>query len=104
MPPAKTIFVDKAAMLQTVLTTAAEQAAAAEEETRHMMHGYLALPKLLAKAEWVNREVSFLAGRPLTASERIRHQQALRELAADGLVEVGTRQCRLTDAGRESLK
>jgi hypothetical protein len=57
---------------------------------------------------WQDYKLEFLAGlKSLTASERIRWQQCIRGLAADGLVELaGERSCRirLTEEGRQRVE
>jgi hypothetical protein len=104
MPPAKTIFVDVPQMLRNALRIGTEQAAAANawHDAHPMMRGEEVRHEDLQRAEWVPRNLELLAGKPLTASERIRHQQALRRMEADGLVDLAPRFVRLTDAGREA--
>lgn len=61
------------------------------------------LAEQLPRAAWVPRDLPALAGRELSPSERIRHQQTLRKLEGDGLVVIASRHVRLTEAGLMKL-
>src|SRR5262245_60481838 len=100
MPPPRTIHVDRPKMLQTIRQLAAEQRVAALERT--VYYDEPRRQEVLAMAHWVPREVSRLAGKPLTPSERKRHQEALRAMADEGLVLLNGIHVRLTDAGVEA--
>lgn len=102
MPPAKSIFVDKERILARVAEVAAAQAASTNDyhDGTPLMYGDEIRQRKLLRDAWVARDLEDLAGKPLTASERIRHQQAIRQLEADGLVELEPRWVKLTEAGR----
>ena len=99
MPPARRIHVDTDHIIATIASDAAESMLAALERTRWYKEPQRG--ETLALAEWVPRNLAHLAGYPLTPSERIRHQQAMRQLEADGLVHLDARHVRLSDAGKE---
>jgi hypothetical protein len=102
MPPKQTIHVDTNRILTSVASQAASQHAAALERTVH----YRAQERqqVLALAVWVPRDLVALTGKLLTPSERIRTQQAIRQLEVDGLVDLDARHIRLTEAGRKMAK
>ena len=127
MPPARTIIVDTATILRNIAEQAEQQrldahATAADKAAFWLNDGLhlgssperrqkLAerdraeeLARLLPLAPWVPRNLESLAGKPLTSSERIRHQQAMRALEVDGFVELEPRHVRLTDAGRAAVE
>lgn len=104
MPPARTIIVDVDRMLAAVAEVAAEQQAAALSQLVGTMHAEERRPEAIEESQWVARDLARLAGRLLTASERIRHQQAVRQMAADGLIELRPRWVRLTDKGRAQVE
>jgi hypothetical protein len=101
MPPPKSIFVDRGRILATIGQRAAEQLQEAIERTSHYFQPQR--EQALAMAAWVPRDLQLLAGRLLSASERKRHQQALVAMAAEGLIDLGTRHVRLTPAGAAAL-
>lgn len=103
MPPQRTLHVDVNKLLATIATHAEAQRAATRERLSVDSFGPDVARDLVDQARWAPRDLTWLAGRPLTASERIRHQQAMRKLEADGLVVLGTRHVRLTEAGREHV-
>ena len=98
MPPKRTIHVDTNRILTSIAEQAAEQHTAALERTATYRDQERV--QVLEVAAWVPRNLEALAGKPLTPSERIRHQQAMRKLEADGLVRLDTVHVRLTEAGR----
>ena len=97
MPPPRTIHVDRTNMLLTILHLATEQTARAMERT--IWYAEPQRNETLAMALWVPREVSRLAGKPLSPSERKRHQEALRAMADEGLVLLNGIHVKLTTAG-----
>lgn len=101
MPPPKTIFVDTDRMLRSIAEQAEEQRAAALIRTADF--GAPQRQEALRLAAWVPRNLVSLAGRKLTPSERKRHQEAIRRMEIDGLVCLGARHVRITDAGRARL-
>jgi hypothetical protein len=53
---------------------------------------------------WFPRDLAAIAGRPITASERIRYQQAVRKIEEDGLLCIDNRHLKLSPAGHELLE
>ena len=105
MPPPKRIFIDTDRILRTIAAIAQEQREASWRETGGWGGTTLAHRQQHAdNANWVARDLQLLLGQTLTASERIRAQQAMRRLEADGLVALDSRHVRLTDAGRAILE
>lgn len=90
MPPPKTIFVNRSAILANIARIASEQHAAALAE-KYDFHR----ERKLSRWVWVPRDLPLLAGKPLSASERKRHQEALRAMEAEGLIVLDTRHVRL---------
>lgn len=105
MPPQRTIIVDTDRMLTTIAAIAAKQHAAvvADHEAQPEFYYEGRLEAELSDAKWAPRDLQILAGKSLTASERIRHQQAIRRLADDGLVVLDTRNAKLTNAGLQHV-
>jgi hypothetical protein len=103
MPPARSIFIDTNHILRSIAEQASEQREDAIRRTENLMHREQLLQEALEDAQWVARDLVALTGRALTASERIRAQQAVRRMEADGLIQLDMRHVRLTDAGREAL-
>jgi hypothetical protein len=108
----KTIFVDPAAVLtaigREIITAVADIDRQLSElsgdggstwtEYGHRSHRSYLLCRRQAAA-WPEQDLARWAGRPLTDSERIRHQQAVRQLVADGLLERDGRRVTVTPAG-----
>jgi hypothetical protein len=106
MPRPRTIFVDRIGMLKSIATQVIMQRdsthKAADEDAAFFYGGHIRmdeaerekrvaacrqhyLDKHLPETDWVPRNLETLAGKPLTSSERIRHQQAMRAMEGDGL-------------------
>ena len=101
MPPPRRIIPDPSRMLASIRQTAAEQREAALARTIHYAESQR--QEALRLARWVPRDLAALAGHPLTASERKRHQEALRRLEVDGLVVLDSRHVRLTEVGEAEV-
>jgi hypothetical protein len=101
MPPTRTIIVDRYKLLESIQRLAAEQHADALDRTVHYREQER--DDALMRAQWVPRDLGRLAGRPLTPSERKRHQQAIVAMEAEGLVSLGVRLVKLLPAGAEFL-
>lgn len=101
MPPPKTIIVDRSRILATIKATAAAQRAAvlAEREAYEGQH-----ERLLRDAQRVPRDLPTLAGKPLTASERKRHQEAMKAMEGEGLIYLDTVWVKLTEAGYAAVE
>lgn len=102
MPPARVLFADRNKMLRSIAETAARQREQTLERCAHYVDYHR--DKVLEEATWVPRDLPRLAGRLLTPSERKVHQKELREMEADGLIEIYTVSVRLTDAGRKHVE
>jgi predicted nucleic acid-binding protein len=102
MPPQRTIIVDTNRILANIYRQAAGQHEAAMAGTVPFREQER--QETLREALWVPRKLEVLAEKSLTASERIRHQQAMRKLEADGLVILDTVFVRLTEAGKALAK
>jgi hypothetical protein len=101
MPPPRTIHVDRLTILANIRQAAAEQLEAALVRTATYREQERV--GVLALAAWVPRDLQRLAGKLLTPSERKRHQEALRAMAAEGLVALDARHVKLLPAGVAAL-
>ncbi|BBO34730.1 hypothetical protein [Lacipirellula parvula] len=88
-------------MLRNIADAAARQHGAAVERSKFFREQERT--SALAEAQWVRRRVASFAAMVLTPSQAKRHQQALVEMGADGLVELTPSHVRVTDKGREQL-
>src|SRR5687768_6172226 len=102
MPPSRTIHVNRLTILRSIASIAAAQRTAALERTTYFREKERR--EVLAMAQWAPRDLSRLAGKVLTPSERKRHQEALRQMEFDGLVRLDCRHVRLTSLGNATLK
>jgi hypothetical protein len=90
-------------MLKFIADAAARQQQAVEEEPSWYWQPWRPKSRAAENASWVRRDVGDFAGVILTASERIVHQRALRDMEDAGLVEGDGKHVRITDLGREEL-
>lgn len=111
MPPRPSIIVDRIGLLRAIQRAAQDDLKAAERALGprpwHGRIGELLAAREVAEAGWTHYDLQRFVGRDLTPSERIRHQQAIRELEAAGLVELsGVRATavRITELGRAEIK
>ena len=100
MPPPRTIHVDTRQILASIRDIALAQLPEALALCKYSSDREA---EAAAMASWVPRKLDRLAGKPLTASERKRHQQALRQMEADGLIWIDTIHVKLTPLGRQRL-
>ncbi len=114
MPPKKTIIVDPDQLLTAIgdiimAAIAETQRAIAAHGERHTAKSGMDYLDWSARkqdlehdqeaAAWAPCDLRRFAGHDLTPSERIRHQQAIRQLEADGLVIRDRREIGITRAG-----
>ena len=108
----RSIIIDCSALLTAIASDICDDVAAIDAELSQLQgdgntawtpFGYRShrsyLLRLREDSFSVEQNLSRWAGRPLTDSERIRHQQAVRQLEADGLIVRDGRQVSLTPAG-----
>lgn len=105
MPPRRTIIVDRDAILAGIKRAVAEDVdnfsaeLDAEVAAKNYLTGRLRGALRQAKDGWTKYDLPRFVGRELTPSERIRHQEAIRDMEANGLVEIfgaKAREIRLT--------
>lgn len=98
-----TIHVDRVKLLQAIGRSVIADVRAIDAELGgRTQYGYGArrdLERQRNAAFWQPQDLERWAGRLLTASERIRHQEAIRQLDAAGLIDRDGRRVALTAAG-----
>ena len=95
----KSIFVDRRKLLRSIAADITQAVAAVDRKISKQGFSTCYLDLERNHAFWPMQDLSAWAGRELTPSERLRHQEAIRKLEHDGLIERQTRYVTLTEAG-----
>jgi cytochrome c2 len=114
MPPPKSIIVNPPEILRAIDRISTENRKALEQHLAELpscglsdfaeYQAKCAIEHDLKNADWVKRDLNAIAGREITASERIRYQQAVRKLADDDLLWIDTVWLKLSPTGRELVE